>query len=137
MKLLIEYFGKAIEYDPDTVTDLPQGYKKLAYQVDAVNDGFRKLQQHNGFFLSDVVGLGKTIVSIMIAKKFYFYNGYNTKILIITPPAIEQGWKNTVRDFGLNNVDYCTNGSLHKIQYPEDYDLVIVDEAHKFRTDTS
>ncbi|MBC7473259.1 MAG: hypothetical protein H7263_03130, partial [Candidatus Sericytochromatia bacterium] len=23
------------------------------------------------------------------------------------------------------------------IQYPEDYDLVIVDEAHKFRTDTS
>lgn len=137
MKLLIEYFGKSIDYDPDTVTDLPQGYKKLAYQVDAVNDGFRKLQQHNGFFLSDVVGLGKTIVSIMIAKKFYFYNGYHTKILIITPPALEQGWKKTVRDFELNNVDYYTNGSLHKIKYPEDYDLVIVDEAHKFRTDTS
>lgn len=137
MKLLIEYFGKAIEYDPDSVTDLPQGYKKLAYQVDAVNDGFRKLQQHNGFFLSDVVGLGKTIVAIMIAKKFYFYNGYQTKILVITPPALEQGWKKTIRDFELNNVDYCTNGSLHKVKYPEDYDLVIVDEAHKFRTDTS
>lgn len=137
MKFLIEYFGKAIEYDPDTVTDLPQGYKKLAYQIDAVNDGFSKLQQHNGFFLSDVVGLGKTIVSIMIAKKFYFYNGYNTKILVITPPALELGWRKTVRDFDLNNVDYCTNGSLHKIKHPEDYDLIIVDEAHKFRTDTS
>lgn len=137
MKLLIEYFGKAIDYDPESVSDLPQGYKKLAYQVEAVNDGFRKLQQHNGFFLSDVVGLGKTIVSIMIAKKFYFYNGYHSKILIVTPPALEQGWKKTVRDFELNNVDYCTNGSLHKIKYPEEYDLIIVDEAHKFRSDTS
>ncbi len=137
MKLLIEYFGEAVNYDPDTVTDLPQGYKKLAYQVDAVNDGFRKLEQHNGFFLSDVVGLGKTIVSVMIAKKFYYSNGHQTKILIISPPALEHNWKKTVRDFELNNVDYCTNGSLHKIKYPEDYDLIIVDEAHKFRTDTS
>ncbi|MEA3504072.1 MAG: phospholipase D-like domain-containing protein [Bacteroidota bacterium] len=37
LKLLIEYFGKNINYDPDTVGDLPKNYKKLSYQVDAVN----------------------------------------------------------------------------------------------------
>ena len=30
-------------------------------------------------------------------------------------------------------MDYVTNGSLHKVEHPGDYDLVIVDEAHKFR----
>ena len=70
IKLLIEYFGKSIEYDPESITDLPKGYKKLAYQIDAVNDGYSKLLKHSGFILADVVGLGKTIVASIIAKKF-------------------------------------------------------------------
>jgi len=69
IKFLMEYFGQSIEYDPESITDLPRGYKKLHYQVDAVNDGFNKLTHHNGFILADVVGLGKTIVASIIAKK--------------------------------------------------------------------
>lgn len=137
IKLLIEYFGKSIEYDPESITDLPPGYRKLAYQIDAVNDGYNKLMQHNGFILADVVGLGKTIVAVIIAKKFYFSNGYRTKILVVHPPALERIWCKTVRDFEVPNMDFITNGSLHKIRHPEDYDLVIVDEAHKFRSDES
>lgn len=137
IKFLIEYFGKSIEYDPESITDLPRGYKKLHYQVDAVNDGYNKLMQHNGFILADVVGLGKTIVATVIAKKFYFSNGYRTKILIVHPPALEIMWKETIRDFEVPNVDYVTNGSLYKIKHPEDYDLIVVDEAHKFRSDES
>lgn len=137
IKLLIEYFGKAIEYDPESVTDLPKGYKKLAYQIDAVNDGYSKLLKHSGFVLADVVGLGKTVIATIIAKKFYFANGYRTKTLIIYPPAVEKSWSRTVRDFEVPNVDFITNGSLHKIKHPEDYDLIIVDEAHKFRSDES
>lgn len=137
IKLLIEYFGKGIEYDPESITDLPKGYKKLAYQIDAVNDGYNKLQKHNGFILADVVGLGKTIIATIIAKKYYFTNGYRTKILIIHPPALTQAWERTIRDFEVPNVEFITNGSLHKIKHPEDYDLVIVDEAHKFRSDES
>ena len=63
MKFLIEYFGPAIEYDPNAESDLPKGYKNLSYQTDAVNDGWLKLQKHGGFFLADVVGLGKTVVA--------------------------------------------------------------------------
>jgi superfamily II DNA/RNA helicase len=135
IKFLMEYFGQSIEYDPESITDLPRGYKKLHYQVDAVNDGYNKLMHHNGFILADVVGLGKTIVASIIAKKFYFSNGYRTKILVIYPPALENNWTETIRDFEVPNVDFITNGSLHKIRYPEDYDLIIVDEAHKFRSD--
>jgi superfamily II DNA or RNA helicase len=138
VKFLIEYFGKGIDYDPDDVKDLPLNYTRLRYQVDAVNDGFERLKRYNGFFLADVVGLGKTIVSIMIAKKFALYNGLRTRVLIVYPPVMEDSWKRTVNDFNLPFVtDFVTNGSLHKVKHPENYDLIIVDEAHKFRSDTS
>lgn len=138
VKFLIEYFDKSIDYDPDDLKDLPLNYARLRYQVDAVNDGFEKLKRYNGFFLADVVGLGKTIVSLMIAKKFALYNGLRTRVIVIYPPAMEYAWKKTVNDFNLPfTVDFITNGSLHKIKHPENYDLVIVDEAHKFRSDTS
>lgn len=137
IKFLIDYFDKSIDYDPESVTDLPKGYRKLAYQVDAVNDGYNKLAKYNGFILADVVGLGKTIIATIVAKKFYFTNGYRTKTLVVHPPALKPTWTKTIRDFEIPNVDFISNGSLHKVKHPEDYDLIIVDEAHKFRSDES
>lgn len=140
LKFLLEYFGKSIDFDPNSVSDLPKGYMKLSYQVDAVNDGYAKMMKHNGFFLSDVVGLGKTIVSALIAKKFFFSNGFPTHrshTLVIVPPAMKTSWEDTLDEFKLDNVSIITNGSLHKIKNPERYDLIIVDEAHKFRSDTA
>jgi len=133
IKLLIEYFGKNIDYDPDTLGDLPSNFKKLSYQVDAVNEGFNMLQKHNGFVLADVVGLGKTVVAAMVAKKFLLQNGRDyTKILVVFPPAIEKNWKNTFKDFGIDKyTKFITNGSLSKIleghqDYwnKEEYDLI-------------
>ena len=49
-KLLIEYFGSSVDFDPSSITDLPPKYKKLDYQADAVNEGFTLLQKHRGFF---------------------------------------------------------------------------------------
>lgn len=140
MKFLIEYFGKSVEFDPNSVTDLPKGFKRLSYQIDAVNEGFKLLQKHNGFFLSDVVGLGKTIVGTLIAKKFFYSNdfpSYISNTLIIVPPALKDNWSETLEKFQLNNYTIITNGSIHKITDPEKYDLIIVDEAHKFRNDTA
>ena len=59
---------------------LPKGFMRLSYQIDAVNEGFKLLQKHNGFFLADVVGLGKTIVGTLIAKKFFYSNEFPTHI---------------------------------------------------------
>ncbi len=140
MKFLIEYFGKSVEFDPSSVSDLPKGFKRLSYQIDAVNEGFKLLMKHNGFFLSDVVGLGKTVVATLIAKRFFYSNDFPSHItntLIVIPPALHEGWSETLDNFGLQNYKIITNGSLHKITNPEKYDLVIVDEAHKFRNDTA
>lgn len=140
IKFLIEYFGSSVEFDPNSVTDLPKGFKKLSYQVDAVNEGLKLMTKHNGFFLSDVVGLGKTVVAALIAKKFFYTNDFPSHItntLIVIPPALYDNWSETLEKFGLQNYRIITNGSLHKIKNPEKYDLVIVDEAHKFRNDTA
>lgn len=140
IKFLIEYFGKSVEFDPNSVTDLPKGFMRLSYQIDAVNEGFKLLQNHNGFFLADVVGLGKTIVGTLIAKKFFYSNDFPThisNILIIVPPALKENWTETLDKFQLHNYTIITNGSIHKLSDPEKYDLVIVDEAHKFRNDTA
>lgn len=142
VKLLIEYFGKHIDYDPDSVGDLPQAFKKLSYQIDAVNQGYQMILNHNGFMLADVVGLGKTVIATMIAKRFLIANGtLNSKILVVYPPAVERNWKSTFRQFGIDkHARFISNGSLHKIlnndqnYWPkEDYDLILVDESHKFR----
>lgn len=146
IKFLIEYFGRNIEYDPETVGDIPNNYKKLSYQVDAVNQGFNMLLDHNGFFLADVVGTGKTIVAAMLAKKFIINNGsQHTKILVVYPPALEKNWKRTFRLFNIDRyAKFISNGSLEKIiegniNYwsKDDYDLILVDEAHKFRNHRS
>ncbi|MBQ3387672.1 MAG: hypothetical protein IJG60_00490 [Thermoguttaceae bacterium] len=136
IKMLISYFGRNIDYSTDGI-DLPRNYKQLSYQIDAVNQGYEKLCRYNGFFLADVVGLGKTVVALLIAKKFFYGNGYPdhiSKILIICPPALKEVWENTVDDFGLKSCKIITNGSIHKEERRfNTYDLVIVDEAHKFR----
>lgn len=143
IKVLIDTFGDQVE--DDFSIQLPDGVKDLKYQKDAVIQGYQMLMQHNGLFLADVVGLGKTMIATMIAKRFVEANGKNTNILIIYPPALEDNWKNTFKLFGIyKKAQFITNGSLSKIlegrnQYKdkEEFDLIIVDEAHGFRSDSS
>lgn len=138
IKFLIEYFGNLVDFDPSVVDDMPEGFKRLSYQVDAVNEGFEKLKQHKGFFLADVVGLGKTVVGSLIARKFTYANDpFKTRVLIIAPPTLIGNWKETTSALGLHNCDFETVGRLSHIKKPESYHLVIVDEAHKFRSDTT
>lgn len=148
IKMLMEYYAdRVLETDSTDPFDMPEGYTKYDYQMDAVIEGYQKLIRYDGFFLSDVVGLGKTIVATMIAKKFLIENGYeHTKILVVYPPAVEQNWKSTFKDFGIDKyAKFITNGSLSKVLDEEDYnywnaeeyDLILVDEAHKFRSHTT
>ena len=148
IKMLMEYYAdRVLETDSADPFDMPEGYTKYDYQMDAVIEGYQKLIRYDGFFLSDVVGLGKTIVATMIAKKFLIENGYEqTKILVVYPPAVEQNWKSTFKDFGIDKyAKFITNGSLSKVLDEEDYnywnaeeyDLILVDEAHKFRSHTT
>ena len=148
IKMLMEHFSdRILETDNDDPFDMPEGYTKYDYQMDAVIEGYQKLIRYDGFFLADVVGLGKTVIATMIAKKFLIENGRDqTKILVVYPPAVEQNWKTTFKDFGIDKyANFISNGSLSKVldednyNYwnADEYDLVLVDEAHKFRSHTT
>lgn len=148
IKMLMEYFSdRVLATDDNNPFDMPEGYTKYDYQMDAVAEGYQKLIRYDGFFLADVVGLGKTVIATMIAKKFLIENGRDkTKILIVYPPAVEQNWKATFKDFGIDKyAKFVTNGSLSKVLDEEnynywnadEYDLILVDEAHKFRSHTT
>lgn len=139
LKVLIDTFGDQIE--DDFSIQLPNEVMELKYQTDAVIQGFQMLMRHNGLFLADVVGLGKTMIATMIAKRFIEANGKNTNILVVFPPALRENWINTFKLFGISRkAQFITNGKLSSVlegkdQYKakEEFDLIIVDEAHGFR----
>ncbi|NLT50622.1 MAG: hypothetical protein GXX85_06885 [Ignavibacteria bacterium] len=145
IKMMIEYFGKRVEYDPYNIELLlPDRFTRLKYQSDAANQGYAIMMRHNGFILADVVGLGKTIIACMIIKKFIYENGTHSKVLVVIPPALESNWLKTTEDFQIrNHFEFITTGSLDKVlkkenykySVPDKFDLVVVDESHKFRND--
>ncbi|MBQ7280997.1 MAG: helicase [Bacteroidales bacterium] len=143
MRVLIDHFGAQIE--DSFVPNLPNGYDDLTYQRDAVVQGYQIMMRHGGCFIADVVGLGKTVVAAMIAQRFIAENGDATRILVVSPPAVRSSWEETFADFGIKNKysRFVSRGSLDKVvdgdgyDQPPYYDLVIVDEAHNFRHDTT
>ncbi len=143
MRMLIDHFGNQVE--DDFIPQLPDNYDNLTYQRDAVVQGYDIMMQHGGCFIADVVGLGKTVVAAMIAQRFIAANGDNTRILVIFPLAVRSNWEDTFRDFQIKNKysRFVSNGSLDKVidgngyDEKEYYDLIIVDEAHNFRHDST
>ncbi len=146
LKVLMEIFGEQVE--DDYMLEMPDtgGVKDLKYQRDAVVQAYRILKDHNGVLLADVVGLGKTFIATMIAKRFVEENGWRyTNILVVYPPALEQNWIEAFKTFGISQrAQFVTNGSLEKVINREDryldkglFDLIIVDEAHGYRHDES
>jgi len=117
------------------------GYKKYAYQVDAVAQALSIIDKENGVIISDVVGLGKSIIAGMVAKCLY------KRGLIICPPALKGGVDNGIRtgwdkyrqDFELNGWEIRSCGletlrdTLKLVQNENDFEVVIIDEAHRFR----
>ena len=117
------------------------GYKKYAYQVDAVAQALSIIDKENGVIISDVVGLGKSIIAGMVAKCLY------KRGLIICPPALKGGVDNGIRtgwdkyrqDFELNGWEIRSCGletlrdTLKLVTNENDFEVVIIDDAHRFR----
>ena len=83
IKMLMEYFSdRVLATDAHDAFDMPEGYSKFEYQTDAVVEGYKKLLKYDGFFLADVVGLGKTYICAMLAKSLK-----KSRKLIICPPV--------------------------------------------------
>jgi len=137
LKFLYEYFKEKINIDQASIENkyLPEGFLDLEYQTEAVKDAKSKLEEYGGVFISDVVGLGKTYISAMLAGQL---DGRN---LIIAPPALlykdnPGSWPNVFSDFRIP-ADFESMGKLdHLIEQGTDkYKNIFIDEAHRFRSE--
>ena len=139
LKFLYEYFKEKINKDQEEIfkESLPEGFMELEYQMEAVKDAQSKLEEYGGVFLSDVVGLGKTYISAMLAKQL------DGGILVIAPPILLDennpgSWRNVFEDFKVS-AHFESIGKLDSVLKRDlsRYKNVFIDEAHRFRTETN
>ncbi len=132
IKCLYEYFQEEINQDnlnPSTL-GLPPGFMKLQYQLHAVVRAEKILETYNGVFLADVVGLGKTYIAAMLAKRL------RGRKLVICPPVLIDNWEKVLWEFDVS-AKIKSVGKLDSIlqMNRDSYDYVFIDEAHRFRND--
>ena len=130
LKFLYEYFKEEINFDSTEKIYLPDGFLELQYQMESVTSAKKILEAYNGVFLADVVGLGKTFISALLAQQLV------GRILVICPPILKEYWEDTFRDFGVRNFEVESLGKLDKIiNKDRNYDFIFIDEAHRFRNE--
>lgn len=127
IKLLQDKFGMITDSKFRSILEsyLPPDIKPLEYQLNAVQQCYSYMLAHGGFALGDVVGLGKTIVGILIIKYYIEVSaslGKSDKVLVIVPPAIKSAWVSTIRKFDKSQTDkieehvsFLTTGSLNHL----------------------
>ncbi len=139
LKLLYEYFKDELtRTDEVFIKYLPQGFKTLEYQEQAVINAKKILEEYGGVFISDVVGLGKTYIATMLAGQL------DGRTLVIAPPALLNknnpgSWPNVFSDFHIpaNFVSIGKLDEAEKLIEQREYKNIIIDEAHRFRTETT
>jgi len=113
-------------------------YKPYKYQLDAVSQALSIIENYNGVIISDVVGLGKSVIASMVAKSL------GKRGVIICRPGIigdpdkkDSGWHKYKEDFKLYDWEIRSSGKLEDVlelvKNNEDFEIVIIDEAHNFR----
>jgi len=115
------------------------------FQKDAVNLALTMLEKHDGVFVSDVVGLGKSYIALAIIS--YYRSIKRERSLIICPASLVPMWEAYKSDFDLpfkvlssSELFYGDKEETYTLndEYAfESYDLVVIDESHNFRNKDS
>jgi len=130
LKLVYEYMQEDINLQDTMEFITPEGFMDLDYQKQAVQQAYKKLAEYNGVFLSDVVGLGKTVITARLLQQV------KGRILVICPPVLKSDWDSCLHDFRVSAM-VASLGKLDTIfDFGVDrFDYIVVDEAHRFRND--
>lgn len=130
LKLIYEYLQEDINLQDKYESFLPDGFMKLQYQEQAVIQALKKLDEYNGVFLADVVGLGKTFITAQLLQQV------KGRILVVCPPLLIDYWKESLLEFrvpaeveSLGKLEHIIRKGIGK------YDYIVVDEAHRFRNE--
>ena len=139
LKFLAEYFRDYLgDRSKLNAENLPQNFKKLGYQEDAVFTAQQMLKTFGGVFIADVVGLGKTYISALLALQL------DGRCLVIAPPSLLDenspgSWPRVFRDFCIPGHKCVSIGKLEEVidQGVDFYKYVFIDESHRFKGDST
>ncbi len=136
LRVLHEYFS--ISYDKNVLTahEITDGkFLNLKYQADAIKMALSTIENHNGVIISDVVGLGKSIIGSAVAHNL------RLKTIIIVPPHLVTQWNEYTTEFHFPATIF-SSGSINKaldfyrnLSTEKEKWLIILDEAHKYRNE--
>ncbi len=124
------------------------------FQKDGVKSVITRLQRHNGCILADSVGLGKTYTALAVIK---YYELKNERVLVLCPKKLSDNWalypvynaheNNPFDDdqFGytlMSHTDLTRNsgrsGQIDLANFNwRNFDMVVIDESHNFRNDST
>ena len=140
LKILYELYGDTIgDGEPPSIAP---PVELTDFQQDAVTAGLSMLNQHNGCYIADVVGLGKTYIGAEILRRLTLQEPEAGDPLIICPAQLTAMWERVCDLFKLENADVVSMGRLTTASYAGDRALrktlrqagpVLIDEAHNFR----
>ena len=136
LKTLFEYFYEDINIDKETDFSFPDDFMDLDYQKQAVVSASKILEAYNGVFLADVVGLGKTYISALLAKQPLLLKP--ARKLFIVPPVLQDYWNETLSDFGVTKFKVFSAGQIKNVKTYDkldDVEYVFLDEAHRYRNE--
>ncbi len=137
LRVLWELYGEEIEEEPEE-----EGTLTLTrFQKHGIWRARRVLEELGGVVVADGVGLGKTFVAGGLMEA---YRDRRQRILLIRPAALEGTWDSFLSDHHLGDVepvsyeklagDVQFGGNTHHLKRPKDeYQLVVIDEAHNYR----
>lgn len=139
LKFLADYFRDYLgDRSKLNAENLPPNFKKLQYQEDAVFTAQQMLKTYGGVFIADVVGLGKTYMSALLALQL------DGRCLVIAPPSLLDenspgSWPRVFRDFCIPGHKCESIGKLEELldQGVEFYKYVFIDESHRFKGDST
>ena len=140
LKVLYELYGDTL--GDEISAPGPSEVELTDYQQDAVNAGLTMLEKHNGCYIADVVGMGKTYIGAEILRRLYTTERDAGDPLIICPASLRRMWERTCNRSGLQDADVLSRGRLTEANVTGDRSLqkmlrnagpVLIDEAHGFR----
>lgn len=111
----------------------PKNHQPLPFQITAA---IFALSRNNSYLALDP-GLGKTIVAAIIANYAHFVEEAAT-IVYVCPPGLMANVKNEFDKWAPNvKIILIPDSKLNRHQNLGEIDLLVVDEAHRFKNETS
>jgi hypothetical protein len=100
------------------------------YQSQGAVNGCNILKMHNILYMAWSVRTGKTATSMEVCRLYCA-----KEVLFLTKKKAIKNIEEDYRDFGFDNhfnITVTNNESMHKIENPSKFDVVIHDESHRF-----